>query len=145
MRYLGLDLGTKTLGIAISDKTNTIATKLKVIRYDEKTKEEMFLKLQKIIEEKKITDIVLGLPKNMDNSLGFAAQRSLDFKQELEKKVDVNIHLMDERLTTKEAEAILLSADVSRKKRKKVIDALAATIILEAFLKMKGNEKDGRK
>lgn len=145
MRYLGLDLGTKTLGIAISDKTNTIATKLKVIRYDENTKEEMFLKLQKIIEEKKITDIVLGLPKNMDNSLGFAAQRSLDFKQELEKKVDVNIHLMDERLTTKEAEAILLSADVSRKKRKKVIDALAATIILEAFLKMKGNEKDGRK
>ena len=145
MRYLGLDLGTKTLGIAISDKTNTIATKLKVIRYDENTKEEMFLKLQKIIEEKKITDIVLGLPKNMDNSLGFAAQRSLDFKQELEKKVDVNIHLMDERLTTKEAEAILLSADVSRKKRKKVIDALAATIILEAFLKMKGNENDGRK
>ncbi len=145
MRYLGLDLGTKTLGIAISDKTNTIATKLKVIRYDEKTKEEMFLKLQNIIDEKKITDIVLGLPKNMDNSLGFAAQRSLDFKQELEKKVDVNIHLMDERLTTKEAEAILLSADVSRKKRKKVIDALAATIILEAFLKMKGNEKDGRK
>lgn len=145
MRYLGLDLGTKTLGIAISDKTNTIATKLKVIRYDENTKEEMFLKLQNIIEEKKITDIVLGLPKNMDNSLGFAAQRSLDFKQELEKKVDVNIHLMDERLTTKEAEAILLSADVSRKKRKKVIDALAATIILEAFLKMKGNEKDGRK
>ena len=145
MRYLGLDLGTKTLGIAISDKTNTIATKLKVIRYDENTKEEMFLKLQNIIEEKKITDIVLGLPKNMDNSLGFAAQRSLDFKQELEKKVDVNIHLMDERLTTKEAEAILLSADVSRKKRKKVIDALAATIILEAFLKMKGNENDGRK
>ncbi len=138
MRCLGLDLGTKTVGVAISDKTNTIATSLKVIRYSDDTKDQMLEEICDLIDKYQITHVALGLPKNMDNSLGFASQRSLDFKKELASKCDVKIELVDERLTTIQAENILLDADISRQKRKKVIDGLAATIILNTYLRMKG-------
>ena len=138
MRYLGLDLGTKTVGVAISDKTNTIASNLKVINYTSQTKEAMLQEICDLINTYHITHVVLGLPKNMDNSLGFASQRSLDFQKELAQKCDVQIELLDERLTTVQAENILLDADLSRKKRKKVIDGVAATIILDTYLRMKG-------
>lgn len=140
MRYLGLDVGTKTVGVAISDKTNTLASFLKVIRFDDDNKTKMFEEIVQIIKEKDITNVVIGLPKNMDNSLGFASQRSIDFKEHLEKMANVTIDMMDERLTTCEAENILITADMNRKKRKKVIDGVAATIILDSYLKMKGNE-----
>lgn len=136
MRYLGLDLGTKTLGLAISDKTNTIATPLTVIRYQDY--EELIAELKLIVSEKEIGKFILGLPKNMNNSEGFAAERSLSFKKELEENFDIPVILIDERLSTVEAENILLSADVSRKKRKRVIDGVAASIILDTYLKMKG-------
>lgn len=139
MRCLGLDLGTRTLGVAISDKTNTLASFLKVIRFNDDTKNQMYEELCQIIKEYNITHVILGLPKNMDNSLGFASQRSIDFKNHLTNLVDVEIILLDERLTTVEAENILLTADMSRKKRKIVIDGVAATIILETYLRMKGN------
>lgn len=136
MRYLGLDLGTKTLGLAISDKTGLIANPYKVLRY---TSVELLIKeLIEIIETEKIGELVLGLPKNMDGSLGFAADRSFNFKKELEKNINIPIHLVDERLSTKQAENILIEADMSRKKRKKVIDGLAASIILDTFLSKKG-------
>lgn len=138
MRYLGLDLGTKTVGVAISDKTNTIASNLKVIKYTSQTKEAMLQEICDLINTYHITHVVLGLPKNMDNSLGFASQRSLDFQKELAQRCDVQIELLDERLTTVQAENILLDADLSRKKRKKVIDGVAATIILDTYLRMKG-------
>ncbi len=141
MRYLGLDLGTKTVGVAISDKTNTIASNLKVIKYTSQTKEAMLQEICDLINTYHITHVVLGLPKNMDNSLGFASQRSLDFQKELAQKCDVQIELLDERLTTVQAENILLNADLSRKKRKKVIDGVAATIILDTYLRMKGKSK----
>ena len=93
-----------------------------------------------IIKEENVKELVLGLPKNMNNSLGFAAERSLKFKEELEKKCDLKIHLVDERLSTTEAENFLIYSDTSRQKRKKIVDAYAASIILETFLKsMKGN------
>ncbi len=141
MRYLGLDLGTKTIGVAISDKTNTIASNLKVINYTSQTKEAMLQEICDLINTYHITHVVLGLPKNMDNSLGFASQRSLDFQKELAQRCDVQIELLDERLTTVQAENILLDADLSRKKRKKVIDGVAATIILDTYLRMKGKSK----
>ena len=128
MRYLGLDLGTKTLGLAVSDKTNTIATPLVTKRFNENDYESVLDDLEVIVKEKQITDFVLGLPKNMDNSLGFAAERSENFAR-----------LLDERLTTVEAENILLMGDKSRKKRKKVIDNVASSLILETYLKKKGN------
>lgn len=138
MRYLGLDLGSKTLGIAISDLTGVIATSYKIIRHNEEYN-KLFDEILKIVKEEKISAIVLGLPKNMDNTIGYKGELSISFKEKLEKKIQIPIYLQDERLTTKEAESILIKNDTSRKKRKKVIDSLAATIILQSFLDKKGN------
>lgn len=135
MRYLGLDLGTKTLGISVSDKTNTIASPLKTIRFKESDYESVIPELKNIVLEKGITDFVLGLPKNMNNSLGFASERSMTFKKLLEDNFFLPVHLVDERLTTVEAEHILLMNDTSRKKRKKVIDNVASSLILDTYLK----------
>ena len=135
MRYLGLDLGTKTCGVAISDRTNTIASFLKVIRFSSEDYSSIIEEIKNIVLENNITDIALGYPKNMDNSCGFAAQRSLKFKELLDKELDINIHLVDERLTTTEAENLLISMDKTREKRKKVIDGVAACLILESFIR----------
>lgn len=141
MRYLGLDLGTKTLGISVSDKTNTIATPLVTKRFAENDYESVLDDLESIVKEKQITDFVLGLPKNMNNSLGFAAERSENFARLLDEGFHLPVHFVDERLTTVEAENILLMGDKSRKKRKKVIDNVASSLILETYLKKKGNLK----
>ena len=121
MRYLGLDLGTKSLGVSISDRSNTIAMPYKTLRFEEGHDEVVLKDLEEIVKEKKITEFVLGLPKNMNNSLGFAAERSLRFKEKLEKYFCLPVRLVDERLSTVEAEKILITGDKSRKKRKKVI------------------------
>ena len=140
MRYLGLDLGTKTLGIAISDRTLSIANPYKTITF--KSTDELIEPLKEIINREGIAKIALGLPKNMDNSLGFASKRSMDFKELLQKHIDIPIILVDERLSTMEAERYLLDADMSRKKRKNKIDAVAASVILNTYLRMKGNGYD---
>lgn len=139
MRCLGLDLGTRTLGLAISDKSNMIASPYKVLRWDGEDYNILFKDLDVIIKDNNITDLVLGLPKNMNNTLGFAAERSMNFKEALESRYEMEVHLIDERLSTVEATNYLLDADVSRKKRKKVVDGIAASIILDTYLKMKGN------
>ena len=118
MRCLGLDLGTKTLGLAISDKSNMIASPYKVLRWDGEDYNILFKDLDNIIKDNNITDLVLGLPKNMNNTLGFAAERSMNFKDALEERYNMEVHLIDERLSTMEATNYLLEADVSRKKRK---------------------------
>lgn len=138
MRSLGLDLGTKTLGLAISDKSNQISNPFKVLHWNGEDYNQLFNELDKIIEDYKITDLVLGLPKNMNNTLGFAAERSLKFKEALESRYTQTVTLIDERLSTTEATNYLLEADMSRKKRKKVVDSVAASIILETYLRMKG-------
>lgn len=135
MRYLGLDLGTKTLGVSISDRTNTISTPLVTLHFNSENYESVIPELKKIVEEKQITDFVLGLPKNMDNSCGFAAERSKQFEGILKLHFQMPIHFVDERLSTKEAENILISTDMNRKKRKKVVDNVASAIILDTFLK----------
>lgn len=139
MRCLGLDLGTKTLGLAISDRANIIASPYKVLRYDNEDYDMLFKELDIIIKENEITDLVLGLPKNMNNTLGFASERSLKFKKALEDRYDLKVTLVDERLSTVEATNYLISTDMSRKKRKEVVDGIAASIILETYLRMKGN------
>lgn len=136
MRILGLDLGTKTLGIAISDELETIASPYKVVEF--KSVDETINVLQEIIERYQIKLIVLGLPKNMDGSLGFAAERSISYKMLLEKHFKQEIILVDERLSTVEALNILLDEDLSRKKRKKKVDGVAASIILDTYLRMRG-------
>ena len=135
MRYLGLDLGKKTLGLAISDRTGMIASFYKSIRYEDEDK--LISELKDIIEREKIDILVLGLPKNMDNSEGFRAIETLEFKEKLEKEIDKNIVLQDERLSTRVAENVLIDADLSRKKRKKVIDGVSAVVILQTYLDRK--------
>lgn len=139
MRYLGLDLGTKTLGVAISDKTNFLASPLTTLKFRENEYDEVIPPLLKIINDNKITEIALGLPKNMDSSLGFAANRSEAFCQILKKHIDIPITFIDERLSSVEANNILFNLGKNNQKRKKVVDEIAATIILENFLKKKGN------
>ena len=136
MRYLGLDLGTKTLGLAISDKSGMISSPYQVLRYNDINLliDELLL----IIKQEQVDELVLGLPKNMNGSLGFAAERSMNFKKMLENKTNIPIHLVDERLSTMEAEKLLISADVRREKRKKIIDGMAASIILDTYLNKKG-------
>ena len=138
MRCLGLDLGTKTLGIAISDRTNVIANPYKTIRFNDIS--ELIEPLKDIIMQESIGEIALGLPKNMDNSCGFASKRSLDFKELLEKHINIPIVLVDERLSTMEAEKYLLDSDMSRKKRKDKIDAVAASVILNTYIRMRGRD-----
>ena len=121
MRCLGLDLGTKTLGLALSDKSNIIASPYRVLRWDGENYDLLFKDLDMIIDDNGITNLVLGLPKNMNNTLGFAAERSLKFKKALEKRYSLEVTLIDERLSTVEATNYLLDADMSRKKRKKVV------------------------
>ena len=133
MRYLGLDLGTKTLGLALSDKTNTISSPYKTIHF--KDYEELVKILKDIVIEKNIGKFILGYPKNMNNTLGFAVERTNKFKEILENNFDLPIVLIDERLSSVEAENILIQTDMRRMKRKKVIDAYAASIILDTYLK----------
>ncbi len=134
MRYLGLDLGTKTLGVSISDITHTIANSYKTICFKENDFEAAIHELEKIIKEFEIKKIVLGLPKNMNNSMGTRALSTLEFKNLIEQKFQIPVIMQDERLTTVEATNYMIEADMSRRKRKTKVDALAASIILQTYL-----------
>lgn len=136
MRYLGLDLGSKTLGVSISDPTGLIASSYTIIRHNEEY-DKLITEIQSIVIDKKIDEIVLGLPKNMNNTIGPKGELSFQFKEKMEKHLNIPVHLIDERLTTKQATDLLISNDTSRKKRKKVIDSVAATIILQSYLDKK--------
>ncbi|HHW69447.1 MAG TPA: Holliday junction resolvase RuvX [Tenericutes bacterium] len=139
MRYLGLDLGTRTLGISLSDITKTIANTYKTIRFNEGDYLFLISQLKKIIEDEEIDKIVLGFPKNMNNTIGQRAEETILFKRMLEDACKIEVILQDERLTTVEANNYMINADMSRKKRKEKIDTLAANIILQTYLdKMKG-------
>ena len=137
MKYLGLDLGSRTLGIAISDGTGTIATSYKTIRHNEEY-DELLDEVEKIVNNENISKIVLGYPKNMDNTIGEKAKLSEKFKNKLEDRLNIEVILQDERLTTMEAQKVLIDFDTSRSKRKKVVDSVAATIILQTYLDKKG-------
>ncbi len=136
MRYLGLDLGSKTLGVSISDPSGIIASSYTIIRHNEEY-ERLIEEVEKIVEEKKIDKIVLGLPKNMNGTIGPKGELSYKFKEMLEKRTNLEVILEDERLSTKEATDLLIKNDTSRKKRKEVVDSVAATIILQSYLDRK--------
>ena len=141
MRYLGLDLGTKTLGISLSDSTFTIASTLKTINFLENDYDSLITELGDIIREYNVCKIVLGYPKNMNNTIGERCETTVKFKEKLEEVFNIEVVLQDERLTTVQATNYMLEADMSRKKRKKKVDALAANIILQTYL---DKEKGGR-
>ena len=137
MRILGFDLGTKTLGISISDLTGSIATVYDTLRFEENDYDSIIPKIKDIVSKENISIIVLGLPKNMNNSIGDRALTTLEFKKKLEENMNVEVIMQDERLSTVEATNYMLKTDISRKKRKKKIDSLAANIILQTYLDKK--------
>lgn len=136
MRYIGLDLGSRTLGVSLSDPSGIIASSYTIIRHNEEY-ERLVTDIKKIIDEKQVEKIVLGLPKNMNGTIGPKGELSYKFKEMLEKETKLEVILEDERLTTKEATDLLIRNDTSRKKRKQVIDSMAATIILQSYLDKK--------
>ncbi|UOE95572.1 MULTISPECIES: Holliday junction resolvase RuvX [Bacillaceae] len=134
MRILGLDVGTKTIGIAMSDELGWTAQGLDTLMRNPENEQEDFDKLVSIAEEYSISKIVVGLPKNMNGTIGPSGEACQQFAEKLKTFLSCPIILWDERLTTMAAEKMLISADVSRKKRKKVIDKMAAVLILQGYL-----------
>ena len=133
-RFLGLDLGSKTLGVSISDTTNIIASLYTTIRFKDNDYDYALNELESIIRENEITTIVLGFPKNMNNTIGERAEITLNFKEKLEKKFHINVIMEDERLTSVISNNVLIDSDISRNKRKKKVDGMAAIIILQSYL-----------
>lgn len=141
MKLLGLDLGTKTLGISITDKTNTLVRPYKVIRFNREDYESVIPELKEIINKEDIGLCVLGFPKNMDGSIGFAGERSKNFQKLLSDNNIKNI-LYDERLTTKISENIIHDNNSNVKDTKNKIDAIAASVILEDYIRGNNDIKE---
>lgn len=134
-KVLGLDLGSRTCGIAISDVLGMLAHGVETYHFSDDDYEECLNHICEIVKKENIKTIVLGLPKHMNGDVGIRGEISIEFKKMLEEAIDdINVILIDERLTTKIAESQLIFADVSRKKRKKVIDKMAAVAILQGYL-----------
>ena len=136
-RIMGLDVGNKTIGVAVSDLMQLTAQGITTVR--RKGIKKDLEELDKIIKEKEVTEIVVGLPKNMNGTLGPQSEKVVKFTEKLKTITDLEIKFWDERLTTVAAERSLIEADVSRQKRKKVIDMIAAVLILQGYLDMKRN------
>lgn len=140
MRKMGLDVGSKTVGIAISDPLGWTAQGIEIIRIDEAKGDFGFDRVQELIKEHKVSQLVIGLPKNMNNSIGPRAEASMAYGEKIEELSGIPVAYQDERLTTVEAERMLVEeGNVSRSKRKKVIDKLAAVMILQNYLDKTSN------
>jgi len=132
MRILGIDYGKKRLGLALSDEEETLASPLSVYQRRDLDRDLAFI--AHLVDEKNVGRVVVGLPRNMDGTLGEMAQEVLAFVETLKKKTDLPIDTFDERLSTAEAERVLIQADLSRKRRKTLRDSLAAVLILQGYL-----------
>lgn len=132
MRVLGLDYGDKTIGVAVSDELGWTAQGVETIR--RQSGEKDMARLRELIGQFQIGEIVVGLPKNMNGTIGPRGELCQKFADKLSREFSLPVKLWDERLTTMAAEKMLISADVSREKRKKVIDKMAATLILQGYL-----------
>ncbi|WP_066194287.1 MULTISPECIES: Holliday junction resolvase RuvX [Gracilibacillus] len=133
-KILGLDVGSKTIGVAISDELGWTAQGLTTLHWTEPEYDSIKDTFKQLMEEHTIDKVVIGLPKNMNGSIGFRGEASQDFAQFLKDDFSIETVLWDERLTTMAAERVLLEADISRSKRKKVIDKMAAVMILQGYL-----------
>ncbi|MCJ7841787.1 Holliday junction resolvase RuvX [Lederbergia sp. NSJ-179] len=134
MRIMGLDVGSKTVGVAISDEMGWTAQGIETIAINEEKNSFGFKRIGQIIEEYHVEKVVVGFPKNMNNTIGPRGQASKSYAEKLAEIFHLPVLLWDERLSTMAAERVLLEADVSRKKRKKVIDKMAAVMILQGYL-----------
>ena len=137
-----MDLGTKTVCVAISDALQWTAQWIEIIRRkDENKLRQTLARIEELIVEYEVTEIVLGLPKHMNNDLGDRAQFSLEFKEKLERRTGLPVALWDERLTTVSADRIMMEAGVRREDRKDYVDKIAATIILQGYLDHKNSQQ----
>lgn len=134
MRILGLDVGSKTVGVAISDEMGWTAQGIETIRINEDKNNFGFERIGQIIKDFNVEKIIVGYPKNMNNTIGPRGEASESYAEKLKELFSLPVQLWDERLTTMAAERVLLEADISRKKRKKVIDKMAAAMILQGYL-----------
>lgn len=135
MRILGLDYGTKTVGVAISDPLGLTAQGMEIIRREEENKLRRTLaRIEAIIEEYGVTDIVLGLPKNMNNTQGVRVESTMEFKEKLERRTGLPVIMWDERLTTVAADRTMMEAGIRRENRKEYVDKIAAAFILQGYL-----------
>jgi len=137
-RAMGLDVGTKTIGVAVSDAMGWTAQGVETVKWDEPDYETAFKRLDQLVKQYNVELIVIGHPKNMNGTIGPRAEASEQFAREIGKHTGLETKLVDERLTTMQAERMLIDADVSRKKRKQVIDKMAAVMILQTHLDQAG-------
>ena len=140
MRVMGLDYGSKTIGVAISDPLGLTAQGLEIIRREEENKLRKSLRrIEELIKEYQVEEIVLGFPKNMNNTIGERAEKSLQLKETLERRCKLPVIMWDERLTTVEANRTLMESKVRRENRSKYVDMIAAVFILQGYLDSKAN------
>ena len=140
MRIMGLDYGSKTIGVAISDPLGLTAQGLEIIRREDENKLRKSLRrIEELISEYQVEEIVLGFPKNMNNTIGDRAQKSLELKEMLERRCGLPVIMWDERLTTVEANRTLMESGVRRENRSKYVDMIAAVFILQGYLDAKAN------
>ncbi|MBM7606993.1 putative Holliday junction resolvase [Lysinibacillus composti] len=137
MRIMGLDVGSKTVGVAVSDALGWTAQGVETVKIDEEASEFGIERIKELVAEYAVTEFVVGYPKNMNNTIGPRGEASENYKKLLEETFHLPVTLWDERLTTMAAERMLIEADVSRKKRKQVIDKMAAVMILQGYLDSK--------
>ncbi|EJS72269.1 MULTISPECIES: Holliday junction resolvase RuvX [Bacillus cereus group] len=137
MRILGLDVGTKTVGVAMSDEMGWTAQGLETIKINEERGHFGFDRISELVKQYDVDKIVVGLPKNMNGTIGPRGEACQQFAENLRELLQLEVVMWDERLSTMAAERLLISADVSRKKRKQVIDKMAAVVILQGFLDSK--------
>jgi len=142
MRMLGLDLGSKTIGIAISDPLGIVATPLETFRFREGDLDAALQRVLRVVEDREIVRIALGLPKNMDGTIGFQGEYCERFRRMIEDKISIDVVMIDERLTTSQVSKLMIASDASRKSRQHAIDKLAATIILQSYLDRKINQEE---
>ena len=135
MRVLGLDFGSKTVGVALSDPLLVTAQGLEIIRRDKENKiRKTLARIQEIVETNEVDRIVLGFPKNVNNTIGERGNKTLEFKEMLEKRLNIPVIMWDERLTTVSADKTMMEVGVRREDRKQYVDSIAATFILQGYL-----------
>ena len=140
MRVMGLDYGSKTIGVAIRDPLGLTAQGIEIIRREEENKLRKSLRrIEELIKEYQVEEIVLGFPKNMNNTIGERAEKSLQLKETLERRCKLPVIMWDERLTTVEANRTLMESKVRRENRSKYVDMIAAVFILQGYLDSKAN------
>lgn len=135
MKIMGLDFGSKTVGVAISDSLLVTAQGVEIIRRKEENKlRQTLARIEALIQENEVTEIVLGLPRNMNATEGERVELTMEFQEKLERRTGLPVHLWDERLTTVAADKAMMEAGIRRENRKDYVDMIAATLILQGFL-----------